>query len=534
MQLRSCLVVVLVGMLGCGAKAPPTPPPPSNVSPPPKAEPAPPPEEKPATFGVSLVPNAPGGPSVKGVLRDARDQSPLAGSTVVLEAPTLNVPITLITDLAGNFTAGTLASGRYTLTAYYADHTAQTTIMVEQGKRTMVSLDWDLAGPTERKFANVELQGKHYTIAKDALAHGLVEDAVMLADQELAKSPSSQLHAMLALARYGVAIDVFHADLPRHMHGPHGPNVKELRATLTKLASDLDGVQAALAEAAKDPQFSLELCVACMTENGAMGLPPGALDIERDRAGKPLPEGDARRRPTFRFDHGDLAWGRAMVSYQQAILNVLLAYDWSWVDAMIAAQRPPQDGDKITIAIAEPARIAAARHQIFAGLRFSDEARTAYLKETDDDREWVPNPKQTSYGAPLPVDAKLYKTWEQVIGDVRELVDGKTGISLAAVWKLLDFKGGGPTGFIDVGAMFTSPKPIVIEVGMIDRLEIEKDAKEASKLATQLLKDVVGNGYKPKMKASKLTDRLLLLRKELDKGGGDAIEDKLKYVLWLN
>ena len=530
MQLRSCLVVVLVGMLGCGAKAPPAPPP-ANVSPPPKAEPAAPVAERAPEIGVTLVPNAPGGPAVKGTLRDAHDKTPLHGATVILESSSLTGPLTMITDAGGNFTADTLALGRYTLSAYYADHTAETTIAVEAGKLTQIALDWSFASRGQATLANIELQPTRYANALHALADGAVEAAAVLSAQELASTPSSQRHAILALARYGVAIDVFHADLPRNLHAT---NVKELRATLTKLASDLDGVQASLAEAAKDPQFSLELCVACITENGAMGLAPGALDVERDRAGKPLPKSDPRRRPTFHFDHGDLAWGRAMVSYQQAILNVLLAYDWSFADAIIAAQRPPQDGERITIAIAEPARIAAAREQVLAGLRFSDEARTSYLGETDDDREWVPNPKQTSYGAPLPVDAKLYKTWEQVIGDVRELVDGKAGVSLAAVWKLLDFKGGGPTGFIDVGAMFTSPKPIVIEVGMIDRLEMEKDAKAASKLATQIIKDVVGDGYKPKMKASKLTDRLLQLRTELAKSGGDALEEKLKYVLWLN
>lgn len=335
MQLRWCSVVVLVGMLGCGAKAPPPAPPPSNLSTPPK-----PVAKKPgSTFGVTMVPGAPGGPAVKGVVRDAGDKSPLAGVTILLQSSKMSGPVTLLTDERGNFTVGALAPGSYEMTAYYSDLTEQTTIVVAKGKRTMVTLDWYF-GPTEFNFTKLELAGKRVKSAKEALAHGLVEDAVLLADQELAKAPSSQLHAILALARYGVAIDVFDADLARHLHGP---NVKELRATLTKLASDLDGVQAALAEAAKDPRFALELCVACMTENGAMGLPPGALDIERDRAGQPLPEGDPRRRPTFRFDHGDLAWGRAMVSYQQAILNVLLAYDWTWLDAMIAAQRPPQD-----------------------------------------------------------------------------------------------------------------------------------------------------------------------------------------------
>jgi hypothetical protein len=52
-------------------------------------------------------------------------------------------------------------------------------------------------------------------------------------------------------------------------------------------------------------------------------------------------------------------------------------------------------------------------------------------------------------------------------------------------------------------------------------------------MTAAMLKQVLGNGLNPKMKASKLTDRLIQLRKDLD-GAETAFEDKLKYVLWLN
>ena len=51
----------------------------------------------------------------------------------------------------------------------------------------------------------------------------------------------------------------------------------------------------------------------------------------------------------------------------------------------------------------------------FAELGSAVENVTAYLAETDDDREWVPNPKQQSHPMPLPVDAArigaLERTW---------------------------------------------------------------------------------------------------------------------------
>jgi hypothetical protein len=146
-----------------------------------------------------------------------------------------------------------------------------------------------------------------------------------------------------------------------------------------------------------------------------------------------------------------------------------------------------------------------------------------------------PNPKQKNYASPLEVDTKLYKTWEKIVGDVRALVAGETGISLAALWKLSKTKGAAPTGFIDIGAMLKTPKDVVYERDSIDRIEVEKNPKKRAELITKLMKDLLGNGFKDKMKASPITDRLIELRKTLDKKGGDElVEDKLKYLFWIN
>lgn len=74
----------------------------------------------------------------------------------------------------------------------------------------------------------------------------------------------------------------------------------------------------------------------------------------------------------------------------------------------------------------------------------------------------------------------------------------------------------------------------MIEIGALDRIELERDAKVSSRMTTAFIKDLVGNGYKSSMKPSKLTDRLSQLRKELEQSGDDVIMDKLEYVMWLN
>lgn len=518
---RSCLVVVLVGALACGGTPPP---PPSNVT----TAPAGPPESKQIAAGVrvTFVPNTTS-ISLDGTVRDSRQEEPLAGATLVVTSPLIAGELTAITDERGHFAFGDLADGTYAVTIYYADQTRELSVDVQHALTTRVAVDWkdgDVTLPPATDAAT-------YTSAIDALTHGAIEPATDLARRELALAPTARAHAMLALALYGTAIDAFHREL---RNATRAPDIAQLRAGLGALTTAIDDVQAELAEAAKDPQFSLELCVGCITADGALGLPPGFLDVERDRANQPLPEGDLRRRPTIRFDAGDVAWARAMLSFQQALADIALAYDWSWAAPILYDGRMPKAGERITIALVEPARITRARDLVLAGLKLSDDARAAYLAETDDDREWVPNPRQSSYASPLTVDATLYATWAQVVGDVRALVDGKAGLSLPAVWALLDLGKGAPRGFIDVGAMFTAPTSIVLEVGALDRLEGEKDVKAVSKLTTQLVKDLIGNGYRTKMRASKLTDRLLAMRKELLKAGGQAYEDKLKYVLWIN
>src|SRR5205085_11554624 len=105
-------------------------------------------------------------------------------------------------------------------------------------------------------------------------------------------------------------------------------------------------------------------------------------------------------------------------------------------------------------------------------------------------------------------------------------------ISFRALWQLFEEKEP-PPGFIDLGSMLTKPKDIVIEVAAIDRIEREKNPVKREKLTVTLLQGVLGNGYKAQMKPSRLTDRLLQLRKDMA-ANETAFDDKLKYFFWLN
>jgi hypothetical protein len=282
----------------------------------------------------------------------------------------------------------------------------------------------------------------------------------------------------------------------------------------------LEEVDRDLAIVAADPSFSLELCIACWeydwNRSGRIDeLDRKMLEIELDGKGGELAEGDPRRRPTYRFDVGDAEWARAMIAFQRAAVELVVAYAWSDLDNLFRDGRGP-----IKIRIGSKDRVRNAHRLILAGLAASDRCRRAYLAETDDDREWVPNPTQRSYAMPLEVDARLYETWEEVIGDVRRMLESKEGVSLREVATLLgESVSDLPNIYVDVGAMLRDPRDIVLDF--------------RSKNFDTIARGVLGAGYKKSMKPSPLVPRLARMKTELSRGE-DTFERKLRYLLWLN
>lgn len=367
-----------------------------------------------------------------------------------------------------------------------------------------------------------------------ALQHGQFEDAERLG-QEGAARDGGNAHARLvrAIARYERVAHQLWLDGRTLVIGGLDAgelNQKYLQSALGDAEAELGAVEQDLAAAAEEPGISLELCVACWevdwNGNGRIDeRDRRLLEVEQDERGEPIPEGDPRRRPTFRFDHGDVAWARAFVSFQRAALDLALAYDWTEV------ARLARDGDeprgKITLRLVAPERVAAARERILFGLDQSDASRREYLAETDDDRELVPNPRQKNHPIPLPVDEALYATWEGVVGDVRRLVNGEEGLAVDELFRLAEEDTGRPArGFLDVGGLLAHPKDIVIDVAQLERLHRARDVDGE-------LSAVLGDGYVRSMKASPLPRRLLRMKGEIDRQD-EAFERKLRYLLWLN
>lgn len=292
------------------------------------------------------------------------------------------------------------------------------------------------------------------------------------------------------------------------------------RRVWSTFLAKLEEIDRDLAVVAADHDFALELCIACWEHDWNRS---GQIDerdrkmfeVEFDGKGGDLAAGDPRRRPTYRFDAGDAEWARAMIAFQRAGVELVLAYKWNELDKLFGDADPA-----VTIRLADKDRVRRARTLILAGLAAADRCRASYLAETDDDREWVPNPRQRSYAMPLEVDQNLYDTWRDVLDDVRNMLESKDGISLREVASLMG-EGGAevPNIFVDLGAMLREPKDIVLDM--------------RTKKIDVIARGLLGNGYKTSMKSSPLVPRLVRMKSELSRGE-DNFERKLRYLLWLN
>lgn len=370
-----------------------------------------------------------------------------------------------------------------------------------------------------------------------ALQDSRFDEAQQLAEKLLVADPRNpQGRLIQALLRYKRAGHQLALDVGVVLDSAErrGLNHAYMRQALGQASQALQDVDRDLEVAARAGDVSLELCLACLRADWNMN---GRIDrrderlfeIEIDADGAELPADDPRRRPTFRFDLGDVYWARALLSFQQALLEVLLAYRFTDLgeDLEAIARRLFKGGGRLTIHLQEPARIARARGLILAGLDHAERSRRLYLAETDDDREWVPSPRQKNHPLPLPVDEALYETWAGVIGDLRGLVRSEAGLSVAEIAQLGDHQfpaGAVPGGFLDLGALLSQPRDLVIEISALDHAH---DRPE------QALRSLFGAAYVDQLRPSPLVQRLLRMKGEV-KRGHESLERKLRYLFWLN
>lgn len=156
--------------------------------------------------------------------------------------------------------------------------------------------------------------------------------------------------------------------------------------------------------------------------------------------------------PRIKVDRADAYWAAAYLQFAETLLNTVLAYE---VDLS-------QGGFQVRLR--DPARIAKRAHQnLLGGLRASALLRQSLLKETDDDDEWIPSPKQVRTSFPLLMDAQTFATWGELLGHMEKLFRGDTllggTVESQEFRNVRDLSGGvcPPGQGIDVYSLFADP-----------------------------------------------------------------------------
>lgn len=363
--------------------------------------------------------------------------------------------------------------------------------------------------------------------------------AQTLADDVLAKNRENpRAAAVAAVARWRKTAHDFVADAATVVASFVGSAMLRgdlvsqdfLDFALGRADTRLAEIDALLAVAEKDPGFSLDLCLACWrvdwNRSGELDeFDERLFEVERDADGSLLPLDDPRRRPTFRFDVADVTWLRALVHFQRAALSIALAYDpnVTWRS---------RTTNTLTLKLRDGAKLGRAKALLLSALDLAGRCRDAVLAETDDEREWVPSPRQKSAAIPLPVDEALFETWRGVLDDSRALLESRAGLELPALVQLGKRPWPSPPpGFLDVGAFFSQPRDLVISQRQAERLD--RGHRQDPGAFSELLGQLLGPSYRASMPPSPLIDRLRRMSTEIERGE-ESFERKLRYLFWLN
>jgi hypothetical protein len=247
----------------------------------------------------------------------------------------------------------------------------------------------------------------------------------------------------------------------------------------TELDADMTAARAALATLPEGEEFGLEISFADLwfdvNANGARDANEEALLLlgpqllgwqwqDPDPAAPPL---------VVRFDAADAAWLSAYTRVLSGLANTILAYDpAASIDRVLAARaafgpspQPAYDyfnPETLADAFAilegavnqtpDAARARAAKDHYLAMIADNRRFWAAVATETDNDREWIPNDRQTSaLGITLPPGTG--DSWLGVLADGEALLQGRL---LIPYWRGAAGQG------LNLGRMFDEPAPVSI------------------------------------------------------------------------
>ncbi len=182
--------------------------------------------------------------------------------------------------------------------------------------------------------------------------------------------------------------------------------------------------------------------------------------------------------PVILVDQSDVHWALAYCNFVEAAMHLVLAYDLTGqgLESLVLV-----DGARVR-------KLAYGR--LVEGIRQSALLRQALLRETDDDREWIANPRQSNTSFPLVMDETTFATWGTLLDEVQRLLAGKAllggQVDTGGLRGLADLSLGlcKPGEGLDVRSLFLDPLPRAMDhAALASRCAAPTKARPLSGLA---------------------------------------------------
>jgi hypothetical protein len=340
---------------------------------------------------------------------------------------------------------------------------------------------------------------------------GKLADAEEALAKRLADKPDDDTRFALGAARFLRAVEKLGAGL--HGYGLRtdslsflapplrklfAPNPKPRKISYADLRKLVRGFLDDLAEAEKT-------LAEVKGEKVALRLEVGRIKLDLLGQGRPVSaaellaaagmaaEGKAAQKLAIRFDRGDVSWLRGYIHFLSAWGELYLALDgqalfettahrvFARVDTPndflldeedgsvdiegVARVRPWLIIDAVAflhqatdLRVKDPAGVRKALAHLQSTVKHGQEMWEHILAETDDEEEWIPNPKQRSV-VPVKVTREMIDEWRSTLGEVEQVLAGK---KLVPFWR--GKKGGRG---VDLHKAFTDPPERLDLVGWI-------------------------------------------------------------------
>ncbi len=299
--------------------------------------------------------------------------------------------------------------------------------------------------------------------------------------------------AVQSFSKHGLLPDQFGGNVPfARLPIPTNPkpepiNYATLRKILTTWVDDLGKAESTLS-GVKSPDVHLPLHLGKvrldLNGDGKIGDDESLMTLfapfNRQQQVRTELNGKKQEVPNFvvNFDHGDAIWLRGYCHLLMAMSETYLAHDgeklfnhsahlfFARAETPFPFLKANPDPDKFDFAkisdyvafvhelrfpIKEPARMGSALKHMEQVIALSRETWKSYVAETDDDHEWIPNPKQHSVLPNGQVTDEMVKGWMQFLDEAESILQGKT---LVPFWRDADGQG------VNLRRMFTEPRDL--------------------------------------------------------------------------